>query len=826
MGAKSKLLLFFEIAAVVGFLVVGAFLRFFEIRTRPGFEWDEPIYSVIAQNTLEFGYPTFQTDDGRPLGPSLYHPPFDHYLKGYWFKVTGVSGVGQARILSGIESLVLLLLTYLFVRSVAGKDAAVLALLLTSTGGWLVYTNRLNLLENAMMPIGVAGLCLYAAAVKRGHRWRYALAGVVLALAAIYKHTGLYFLLVPMLTWLLARKNGRGHVVLLVVAAHVVILYVLAMYMAFGDVYLFQSLVQVRRALGVVSSRGLTYGLTEATQALTNTYWVFFVTILVVVGGAVAVVVRLVQCIVRRRVPDHPILLGWSAAAVTLLAVVALKSPQYLIVMLVPLYAFVAAELTQRKMAGWVVTVLIVAVLGLNLTTWYFRFVQRTDNALLATYDYAAEFIPSNARVLTEECIGVQLEQTYYNIQAHRGARDLWELDPTHIILYNSATAKPLSSPGLDSLLQRATLVAYFTGFKEEILIYRAVPRERVGGGLVTFTFDDGNGALFLNAFPVLEKYGYPGAAFIVTKDVGQPTYVSRAQLQQLYQAGWEIGSHTVNHPHLPELSREQVEGELRASKEWLESVGFEVFSFASPYGEYNETVLEVVGEIYAAHRTAGPEDGFNLLPLEGDERYHLRVVGTDSETTVGEVCYWIEKAAEEGAWLILAFHRIGEEGPWNWSAEQLEQVVEFVHDQGCAVGTVREGVEGTWQRGLPPVVEQVVYESPAAVTPLPTTTPSVVAPSPVVTATLEKELDSAVQMPTSVPTSVATPTLVPALTPTPTPTPTSNGTSSSEEEPVELVAYCVVRKGDWLEEIARRFYGNKERWRDVYEANRGVIRY
>lgn len=753
MSTQSKHQVFFlDVIAVVAILVMGAFLRFYEIRTRPGFEWDEPVYSVIAQNTVKFGYPTFQTDDGRPSGPHLYHPPFDHYLKGYWFKVTGVSGIGQARILSGIESLVLLGLAYLFVRSVAGKDAAVLVLLFTSTEGWLVYTNRLNLLENAMMPIGVAGLCLYALARKNDRSWCYALAGVVLALAAIYKHTGLYFLLVPMLTWLLTRKAQKHHLVLLCAAAHIVMLYVAGMYLAFGNEYLFQSLVQVRRALGVVPSRGLTYGLTEAVLAITNTYWVFFVTILGVVGGAVVVVVRLAQCIFRRQVPDHPILLSWSAAAITLLAVVALKSPQYLIVMLVPLYAFLAAELAQRKMAGWVVTVLIVAILGLNLTTWYFLFVRRTENALLATYDYAAEFIPSDARVLTEECIGVQLEQTYYNIQVHRGARDLWELDPTHVILYYSTTAKPPSSPGLDSLLQRATLVTQFTGFKEEILIYQVAPREGVEEGLVTFTFDDGIDSLFLNAFPVLEKYGYPGTAFIVTGDVGKPVYVNRAQLQQLYRAGWGIGSHTVSHAHLLDLSRGQLEYELRVSKSWLENEGFEVYSFASPYGEYqDEAVLEVMRESYAAHRTDRPEEGLNLLPLEGDERYHLKVVATTSETTVEEVCDWIRRAKEEKAWLILTFHHIGEHGPWNWSTEQLEQVVRFIHDQGCAVGTVREGVEGTWQRGLPPADE-----------------PSLVFAGDLATATL---------MPT--PTLKAMPTETPTATPTSTPSPTPTATSS-----------------------------------------------
>jgi len=202
---------------------------------------------------------------------------------------------------------------------------------------------------------------------------------------------------------------------------------------------------------------------------------------------------------------------------------------------------------------------------------------------------------------------------------------------------------------------------------------------------------------VFLNAFPVLRKYGYPGTAFVITGNVGESAYVSWDQLQRMRRAGWEIGSHTVNHPYLPKLSHEQIEYELKVSRDWLESEGFGVFSFASPYGEYDETTLELVREIYAAHRTAGPEAGLNPMGLEGDEHYNLKVVATTSKTTVEEVCKWIRKAKEKGAWLILTFHFIGGEGLWHWGIEQLDQVAQCVQDHGCTVVTVREGVERDW---------------------------------------------------------------------------------------------------------------------------------
>lgn len=471
-----------EIAAVAAILTMGAFFRFYEIRTRPGFEWDEPLYETIAENTVKYGYPALRVEGGQLLGLNLFHPPFDHYLKGYWFSVTGESGVGQARVLAGIESMVLLLVTYLFVRNVADKKAALLALLLVSSDGWLIYTNRLNFLENAMMPIGVAGLCFYAMALKKDRRWCWVLAGVVLGLAAIYKHTGFYFLLVPVLTGLLTKGKVRGHyVVLLGAAALVILLYVTGMYLAFGDEYLFQTLVQIRRALGMAPSSGLTYGLAEVVQALANTYWIFFTTIICLIVGSVMAMIRLIQYIRKYRQPDYPVLLFWSVAAIAFLGTIALRAPHYLIIVLVPLYAFLAVELTpllRQKTMALATPLLLIVVLALNFVTWHMRFVQRTDNALLATYVYVSQNVPADARVLTEDCVGVQLKQTYFDIRMHRDVEDLQRIDPTYIILYYSVTSEPPEGKALEDILQRSTFVTEFTGFKEVVRIYRVKPRE------------------------------------------------------------------------------------------------------------------------------------------------------------------------------------------------------------------------------------------------------------------------------------------------------------------------------------------------------------
>ncbi len=55
-----------------------------------------------------------------------------------------------------------------------------------------------------------------------------------------------------------------------------------------------------------------------------------------------------------------------------------------------------------------------------------------------------------------------------------------------------------------------------------------------------------------------------------------------------------EIGTHSNTHPHMPKLSRNQIELELSASVGIIENItGKKVELFRPPFGDYNDTLLE-----------------------------------------------------------------------------------------------------------------------------------------------------------------------------------------------------------------------------------------
>jgi 4-amino-4-deoxy-L-arabinose transferase-like glycosyltransferase len=472
--SRERLLVIALFAATI---LSAAFLRFFMIGERPGFEWDEPVYASISQNFAERGVLAVRSEAGQTATePYLYHPPFDVALRGGWAALSGSAEVQQLRLVSASAALLLLGLAFGLVRYLAGTPAAFVGLGLLATDGWLIYTNRLNLIENMLMPIGVGGLWLYAIALRRDRAGWYALAGVVLATAFVYKYIGVIFLLTPVVYLLLNRQKIRQHFILLGSAAGLVAVYLAAMWLIWSNQFVDQNLVQFLRAFGFIESRGLNFGIGVILQALLKTYWIFFVTVLSLAGCAGLLGWRSYRWLRKNERPPQPLLFSWAVAAFAIMLAASLKAPHYLIVLLVPVYIYLASEIAPvllRLKPQWLKVGLVGLVIALNLLTWNLRFVVQDDNALLQTYRYAAANLPANAKVLTEESIGVGIRQPYYRFDRHSSAAALEQLQPDYIIVYYSTTQRPPDTLAFQELLAKSQELTRISGFKEDIRVYK-----------------------------------------------------------------------------------------------------------------------------------------------------------------------------------------------------------------------------------------------------------------------------------------------------------------------------------------------------------------
>ena len=65
--------------------------------------------------------------------------------------------------------------------------------------------------------------------------------------------------------------------------------------------------------------------------------------------------------------------------------------------------------------------------------------------------------------------------------------------------------------------------------------------------------------------------------------------------VKMIDQAGFEIGSHSATHPYMSKLTEDQIRLELQQSVDLIKNItGKEVTLFRPPYGDYNDTLINV----------------------------------------------------------------------------------------------------------------------------------------------------------------------------------------------------------------------------------------
>jgi 4-amino-4-deoxy-L-arabinose transferase-like glycosyltransferase len=459
-------------------LALAAALRLWDIADRPGFEWDEPVYAEIGASVALGDGLQLKASEGVAGAPYLYHPPFHFLLLGGWFRVAG-DGVAQARVIAALASVAVLGLLYVLMhRRWAGW--ALIPLVLLVVDGWLVFSNRIGQIENAMLVLGVAGMLLYDQALRTSRMRWFLAAGAMIGAACAYKHVAAYLLVAVAITWLVLRSHHREHAALLGVAALVVAAYVAAMTAIFRADFVDATIVQVERLTGHKDARGSIGDPGQALDALVGPYSIYAPTLALCCAAGLLLVRRTVVLLRRGAVAD-PLLFGWAAAAVVWFAAMGLRMGHYFMLVEIPLYLFLASELLpaarrlERRSAAVAVAAAALLLVA-NLGAVGHRMMLRSDNALAAVQRYADGSLPPRALVLTEEPVGTMIRQPYCKF--HRvGA---CESRVGYVILYRSFTQRPPDDPRLAALVARSRPLARFDGWRERIVVLEVENRPSI----------------------------------------------------------------------------------------------------------------------------------------------------------------------------------------------------------------------------------------------------------------------------------------------------------------------------------------------------------
>lgn len=112
----------------------------------------------------------------------------------------------------------------------------------------------------------------------------------------------------------------------------------------------------------------------------------------------------------------------------------------------------------------------------------------------------------------------------------------------------------------------------------------------------VMLTFDDGYSDAYVNAFPLLKAQKMKGVFYIITDFVGKKGYLTWPQIEEMRDAGMEMGAHTEHHPDLRKIPLAQKKQEILGSIATLQKqLNISVVSFAYPSGKYDKTSVAIL---------------------------------------------------------------------------------------------------------------------------------------------------------------------------------------------------------------------------------------
>jgi len=205
----------------------------------------------------------------------------------------------------------------------------------------------------------------------------------------------------------------------------------------------------------------------------------------------------------------------------------------------------------------------------------------------------------------------------------------------------------------------------------------------------LSLNFDDGLKSHYSVVYPRLKEKNFGATFFIIANDTQEfddQGYVlmNPREIQELADNGFEIGSHTLSHPFLTSLNEGEIAEELKNSQEILQKeYDVTVTSLAFSYGDYDKGILNMAKKYYLTARAV-----YNQNPLG----FFLKGNGLESNSSVEEICDYINYANENKQWLIFVFHDITEKPRrWDTSIEDFEEILDCAEATGIKVSSLRD---------------------------------------------------------------------------------------------------------------------------------------
>lgn len=226
----------------------------------------------------------------------------------------------------------------------------------------------------------------------------------------------------------------------------------------------------------------------------------------------------------------------------------------------------------------------------------------------------------------------------------------------------------------------------------------------------VIWTCDDGRVTQYDEFYTYAKKYpGFHGSLNVIGSyiDRGLSGYLTLADVQEMYAAGWDINNHTYSHTNMTTLDTQaEMQAIIKQQKDWAVTNGFTRNGMhlcgAYPNGGYNDTVIAAMqAEGMLAFRTVQSQSGINAAtPNLNPLRIVTRNLG--NTTTLASAKSDVDNAIAAGATLFIESHNFVDTPTTTteWAITDMQALVDYIQQRKSA-GILDVMTTSEWYIGL-----------------------------------------------------------------------------------------------------------------------------
>jgi peptidoglycan/xylan/chitin deacetylase (PgdA/CDA1 family) len=206
----------------------------------------------------------------------------------------------------------------------------------------------------------------------------------------------------------------------------------------------------------------------------------------------------------------------------------------------------------------------------------------------------------------------------------------------------------------------------------------------------IALTFDDKYFDAWVGMLPILNKYNAK-ATFFISLNFPKKNVDFVGKIKKLYNAGNEIGIHTMNHLHLSDYLKhhsinEYYKNEVLPEVRFFNSLGIRPTSFAYPYGEHNAESNKYLSQYFNKIRCM-----YGSVDIKKVEK----VIGASSlmSRSLKDYKYEILNAkADSSIWVLVEHRPVQIANSHNtFTYSMLDSICKFVSEQNMRFYCLQE---------------------------------------------------------------------------------------------------------------------------------------